>query len=107
MELKITIEDVEKKTISASWSENGEKGELRGKLLFDPLIFRTIKIFRDWLSQGKTLEPEVLEVLGSLLYNMLFGQKDGEIGPLLERSLWGCEKKPQASAEITIRSRSQ
>jgi len=87
MELKITIENIDTKTISAIWREEGENDEEKdGKLVFDPLILRTIKIFRDWLGQGK-MEREEIEVMGSLLYNMLFGDKDGEIGGFFEEKL--------------------
>jgi hypothetical protein len=78
-ELTVTVQDVEQ--IQARTQGDAV---ISGKVKQEPLLLDTIRIFDDWLSQGNITRRQEFEVLGRLLYEVLFS---GEIGAFFERLL--------------------
>jgi len=79
-ELTIIVQD---RNIIRARTQDG--GEVEGHVVLDDLRLKTIKLFEDWLAEGRIRKREELELLGTLLYEALF--KDDKIVTFFEQAL--------------------
>ena len=82
-ELMITVQNDR----SVKAERQHDKAEAKGQMDRDDLRLAMIGIFQDWLNQNKISTTEELELLGRLLYRVLFTGVDGKVDLFFKRVL--------------------